>query len=59
MTGAGFTRVEPAFVVQAVAAMIELVVRWDRNPATRIGLAVLMVAIVALVWIEGAFAMYR
>lgn len=40
-------------------AVIELVAWRVRNPAVRIGFALVIVAIVALVWIEGAVGIFH
>ena len=41
------------------AALIELVAWRVRNPVIRIGFALLVVAIVALIWIEGAVGIFH
>lgn len=41
------------------AALIELVAWQVRNPVIRIGFALLVVAIVALIWIEGAVGIFH
>ena len=40
-------------------AVIELVAWRVRRPAIRIGFALLVIAIVALIWIEGAVGLFR